>query len=261
MKRRRHVLLILGLIVVGCGGPARTRVTPAEPLRIAAASDLQQVMPTLLERFKALKGVDVSPTFGASGQLSQQIKQGAPFDVYLSANRKFVDDLAKDGSIDVQSVKVYALGRLALIVRDDVEAPARTLDDLKDPAIKRFAIANPETAPYGAAAKQALLSAGLWDVLEPKKVQSETVRQALQFVQSGNVEAALVATAMARVDGVRSVMIDPKLHDPIVQALGVVGGSRKKGDASEFARFLTDGEGRTLLREAGFHVDMEKSTK
>ena len=259
MIARRLALLIASCLLLGCGkGPAATG--PTEPLRVAAASDLQGVMPRLIREFKERTGVEVAATFGASGQLAQQVKQGAPFDVFLSANGGFIDGCVSAGAIDAETVRVYALGSLALVVRTDVPETIGSLADLKDPAIKKVAIANPETAPYGLAARQALTRSGLWDELEPKRVQAETVRQALQFVQAGNAEAAIVGSAIARVDGVRVVPIDGALHDPIRQTLGITTATRRRDDATAFARFLLTeaGPGRAILRDAGFVVDFGK---
>ena len=255
--KRSLLLLACVMPLLGCGRGSGTKPA-AEPLRIAAASDLQAVMPKILERFKATKGVDASVSFGASGLFVQQIRQGAPFDVFLAANRKFVTDLADAKIIDPATVQDYAIGSLALVVRDEMPPEITTLADLKNPAIKKVAMANPDTAPYGAAAKQALEKSGLWDVLEPKRVQAETVRQALQFVESGNAEAGLVGTAIAKIKGVRVIPVDSSLHAPLVQTLGVIAESQRKKDAMAFATFVLSGEGHDLLREAGFQVDFRK---
>jgi molybdate transport system substrate-binding protein len=248
---RRTPFLILAALASGCGASSRTDPT-IEPLRIAAASDLQAVMPVLIERFQAATGVQVEATFGASGQLSQQIKQGAPFDVFLSANRKFVADLAEVKAIDAQTVRDYAVGVLVLVVRDDLAGRVKSLSDLNDPSVKKLAIANSDTAPYGAAARQALERSGLWDALEPKRVQSETVRQALQFVTTGNAEAAIVGSAIAKVEGVRIVPIDRDKYDTMWQALGVTTTSKRPADALAFTHFMLGSEAQGILRGAGF---------
>ena len=247
----RTSLLALVTFLSGCGGASHTMPKP-EPLRIAAASDLQDVMPMLIERFTAASKVEVVATFGASGQLAQQVKQGAPFDVFLSANRKFVADLAEAKAVDPATVRDYAVGVLVLVVRDDLADTVRSLADLKHASVKHLAIANPDTAPYGAAARQALERSHLWDALEPKRVQSETVRQALQFVQTGNAEAAIVGSAIAKVDGVRSFPIDRDKYDAIWQAFGVTTASQRPADALAFTQFLLGEDARAILRKAGF---------
>ncbi len=248
---RRPLLLMLAVLASGCGGRSTTAPEP-EPLRIAAASDLQVVMPKLIGRFTAQTKIEVVATFGASGQLAQQVRQGAPFDVFLSANRKYVADLVEAKAIDPSSVRDYAVGVLVLVVRDDLADTVKSLSDLKHASVKHVAIANPDTAPYGAAARQALERAGLWDELEPKRVQSDTVRQALQFVQTGNAEAAIVGSAIAKVDGVRSVAIGRETYDTMWQALGVTTSSKRPADALAFTRFLMGEESHGILRDAGF---------
>lgn len=209
-------------------------------------------MPKLIERFSATTKIEVVATFGASGQLAQQVRQGAPFDVFLSANRKFVADLVEAKAIDPATVRDYAVGVLVLVVRDDLAATVKSLTDLKGASVKHLAIANPDTAPYGAAARQALEKAGLWDALERKRVQSETVRQALQFVQTGNADAAIVGSAIAKVDGVRSIPIPRETYDTIWQSLGVTTVSKRPADALAFTRFLLSEDARGILRDAGF---------
>jgi molybdate transport system substrate-binding protein len=226
-------------------------------LRVAAASDLQGVLPSLTDRFTASSGVTVTSVFGASGQLAQQIRQGAPFDVFLSANMAFIRDLTKEGLIESDTVGAYARGRLVLVVNRDVKATIEGLADLSRPEVKRVAIANPETAPYGLAARQALEKSGLWERLRPKLAEAESVRQALQYVQTGNAEAGLVAHSVAGVPEVRSTEVDPALHEPILQGLGVVARSDHGESARKFTRFLLGGEGREVLVSHGFEPPPE----
>jgi molybdate transport system substrate-binding protein len=249
-----RVGLALALLYLpGCGSapPGPARATPAA-LHVAAASDLQGVLPTLIDRFTATSGVTITPVFGASGQLSQQIRQGAPFDVFLSANMAFIRDLTKEGLIESDTVGAYARGRLVLVVNRESKATVEGLAGLIRPEVKRIAIANPETAPYGLAARQALEKSGLWERLKPKLVEAESVRQALQFVQTGNAEAGLVAHSVASVAEVHRTEVDPALYEPILQGLGVVARSGHGESARQFTRFLLGGEGQKVLAAYGF---------
>jgi molybdate transport system substrate-binding protein len=221
-------------------------------LRVAAASDLQRVLATLADRFTAATGVTVTPVIGASGQLAQQIRQGAPFDVFLSANMGFVRDLAKEDLIEPETVRTYARGRLVLVINRDSAVTVEGLADLARPQVKRVAIANPELAPYGLAARQALQKAGLWEGLKPKLVQAESVRQALQYVQTGNAEAGLVAHSVAGVPEIRPVEISAALYEPVLQGLGVVARSGHGESARQFTRFLLGPEGQQVLASFGF---------
>ncbi len=247
--RRRFALFLPIVIGLGCG---ESKPTGPPPLRIAAASDLQVVMPVLIARFKLDNHSDVEPVFGSSGQLAQQIKAGGPFDLFLSANRKFVDDLAKDGTIKPDSVRPFTRGSIVLAVYELSDPGVKGLADLAGPKIKAVAIANPDTAPYGTAAKQALERAGLWEGVKPKLVIAESVRQALQFVESGNAEVGLVGKALGKVKGVKTIPLPPDVCDPIVQGMGVVADSKRAVDAEEFARFLLSDDGQGILRDFGF---------
>ncbi len=223
-------------------------------MRVAAASDLQAVLPGLLRQYAAETGESVAPpTFGASGQLAEQIRQGAPFDVFLAANEDYVQALAKEGVIAADSVAVYAQGRLVLVVASGREDSLRSLADLNGPEAHRVAIANPDFAPYGKAARQALERAGLWDVLGPKLTRAESVRQALQFVQSGDADAGLVGQSIARGSGLKTVSLGTEIATPLPQALGVVAASDQPDQARSFVQFVL-GKGRPTLAEHGYDL-------
>jgi molybdate transport system substrate-binding protein len=245
---RGLVLGVLLVTAVGCGSEPKETT----PLLVAAASDLQVALPKLAERFTASTGMTPKLTFGASGQLAEQIKAGAPFDVFMAANESFVHNLAKEGLIKSDTEQPYARGTLVLAVYRDHEKLIQSLEDLAKPEVKKIALANPATAPYGKAGKQALERAGLWAKLEPKIVIAESVRQALIYAQKGDAEAALIGRAIAQVPEIRPVEIDPALYDPIIQALGIVASSKRALDADRFARFVLAEEGQSVLREFGF---------
>jgi molybdate transport system substrate-binding protein len=213
---------------------------------------LQAALPKLADQFRARTGIETSIAFGASGQLAEQIKQGAPFDVFLSANEAFVRDLARGDFVEADSVAPYARGSLVLAVYRPLNEKVNTLNDLTQPAVKKIALANPATAPYGKAGKEALERAGLWGQLQPKIVVAESVRQALLYAQRGDAEAALVGRAIANVHEVRPIEVDPQLYDPIIQALGVVSTTKRSIEVKQFARFVLDEEGQRILREFGF---------
>ena len=139
-----------------------------------------------------------------------------------------------------------------LAVHADGGAAIATLADLARPEVKKIALANPESAPYGRAGKQALERSGLWDKVQPRIVIAESVRQALLYAQNGDAEAALVGRAIAGVPEVHTIDIDPSLYDPIVQALGVVADSPRRADAEAFAAFVLGSEGQAILKEFGF---------
>ncbi len=244
---------------IGAASPGSTPVRAAakdpassEPLRIAAASDLQAVLPKLAERFEARTGLATSLIFGASGQLAAQIKGGAPFDVFLAANRAYVRELVDAGLIGADSAHPYARGSLVLAVYRDLATDVSALKDLMKPGVKKIALANPAIAPYGKAAKQALERSALWKELEPKIVIAESVRQALVYAQRGDAEAALIGRAISQVPEIRVVEVNPRLYDPIIQEFGIVTASKRKGDAQRFADFILGEESQGVLKEFGF---------
>lgn len=249
MLDRRGCLVIVLSALAGCGRASDPR---PGPLLIAAASDLQAVVPELTELVRQRSGRKVEFVLGSSANLALQVRQGAPFDLFLSADRSRVDTLAADGLLRADSVRSYAVGSLALVSHMGTGLSIESLADLRRPEVRHIAIANPDLAPYGAAAKRVLQGAGLWAELEPKLVLGETVRQALQFVQSGNAEAGLVGRAIADVPEVTTTPIDPGLYPPIVQALGIVAASRQQDAAGEFAALLLGPPGQSILARHGF---------
>jgi molybdate transport system substrate-binding protein len=251
------IAAILSVIFpVGCG----QKGAPA-PLRIAAASDLESVLPSLISKYKLEPGShqgEIEPVFGSSTKLAQQIRQGGPFDLFLCANLKIVKELEKEGLVQAGSVRAYTRGSLVLALNKKHEGTVASLDDLTKPTVKKIAIANPETAPYGAAAKLALESADLWGALEPKIVFAENVRQALQFAETGNADVAIVGQAMADRPGIIRIPIDKSLYDPPLQGLGIVDQSAQARAAESFAIFLNGHAGQGILRDFGYISPLEK---
>jgi len=209
---------------------------------VAAASDLSDIQTIINKGFTEQSGLGIRFTFGASGNLAQQIKSGAPYDLFLSADETRVKD-----TVLPDSVTVYAQGRIALWSKS---GKFITLDSLMMPGVLHVAIANPEHAPYGAAAKQALERAGLWTKLAGKIVYGESVRQALEYAESGNADA--VITAWSLVINRRGIVLPANLHDPIRQAGGVVRSSQRADAARALLRFLVSPAGRQILAKGGF---------
>jgi molybdate transport system substrate-binding protein len=260
--------MLIGLLA-GCnpggenpGQPSDAVATAVEssPLRLAAATDLQRVLPRLAERFEAKTGAKPTLIFDASGRLAEQIKAGAPFDVFLAANQKFVRDLADAGLVLPDSVRPYARGSLVLCVHPSVKIEVRELADLGRAEIRKIAIANPEYAPYGAAARQALERAGLWSQLEPKIVRAASVRQAMQYIENGDAEVGLVSRSLLDKVDLRPRPVDPSIYDPLVQAMGIVAETRQPDRARAFLDFVMGEEGQAILHDAGFQPG-ESSTE
>lgn len=222
----------------------------APPLRIAAAADLERSLGPVVAAF--VNGGAPSPTisYGASGLFAQQLIDGAPFDVFLSASGAYVDRVLAAGRCDSTTRRTYASGQLALVTATGL-APARTVDDLVDPRFRKIAIANPEHAPYGQAALAALRGAGVWDEVQARLLRGDNVRQALTYVETGNAEVGLVAAAL--VVGQSGVaLVDPSLHPPLSQVLVVCATGERAALAKRFADLITSPEGQHILRDHGF---------
>lgn len=211
----------------------------AADLIVAAASDLAPLAPKLQSAYKE----KIRFTLASSGSLKQQIENGAPFDVFLSANEQYVKDLAAAGL--VTGVTVYAIGRIGLW---SPNGSVNSLADLKKSSVTHLAIPNPEHAPYGVAARQALESQGVWKDVAPKIVYGENVRQALQFAESGNVDAAITSWTLLIGKG---KLLPAEWHSPIRQAGAVVKSSSQQDAAARFLKFLAGAEAQKILNAGG----------
>ncbi|HET9832114.1 MAG TPA: molybdate ABC transporter substrate-binding protein, partial [Vicinamibacterales bacterium] len=221
-------------------------------LTIAAASDLQPVLPRLVPLFEQQTGHTVRVTFGSSGNFLAQIRSGAPFDVFLSADIDYPQQLEAAGLAEPETLLSYATGSLVLWTRKGSAVDVRRgLDVLSTGAVRRIAIANPDHAPYGRAAVAALRNSGLYETVRAKLVLGENVSQAAQFVQSANAEAGLIPLSLARSMGLRDigeyVDVTTTLYPPIRQAAIIPRASPNKDAARAFLAFLKQPEVVRLL--------------
>lgn len=225
---------------------------------VAAASDLKFALDEVLAGFRRDTGVEVRVSYGSSGNLARQIEQGAPFELFLSADEAFVERLAERGLTRDRGAG-YATGRLVLYVpRGSPLTPDPQLRGLArrlaDGSTGRIAIANPEHAPYGRAAEQALRSLGLWDAVEPQLVLGENVAQAAQFASSGNAEGAIIAysLALAPALGERGTfaLLPESLHAPLRQRMVLL--TRASADAARLYDHLQTPAARDVLSRYGF---------
>ncbi len=246
----RWIALTALVLMASCAGTAPAG--PPPKLIVAAASSLQPLFHELGERFQEESGADVIFSFGATGTLTHQIEQGAPIDVFAAADPSFMDRLERQGLIAPGTYRTYAFGQLVLVANRKAGPAPVSLEALLDPQVRYVAMANPETAPYGAAAREALRSAGLWTRLQPKLVYGENVRQALQFVETGNAEMGLVARSLADAEVLAVTPLDPELHPPIVQTIGVLRGSAQPELAQRFVDLVTGPMGAAALGRHGY---------
>jgi len=221
---------------------------PALPAQIlvAAASDLAPLERPLAAAFHSATSHSLRFTLGSSGMLARQIRYGAPYDVYLSANEQYVEELADSGHLLEDSRRVYARGRLALW---SPQGSIGSLRDLLSPPVRHVAMANPAHAPYGVAARQALEHQRLWETLQPKIVFAENVRQAFQYAESGNADAVITSWTLLFDKG--GILLPEQWHAPILQAGGVLKSSKQPALARRFLDFLTSPQGRAILLQYG----------
>jgi molybdate transport system substrate-binding protein len=242
-------LLVLLLALAAC---TPTRSDSDGSILVFAASDLQPVLPELVRLFEARGGPGVVVVTGSSGNLAMQIRHGAPADLYLSANEALVDQLIELGAIDGASRTVYGVGRLALIGAAGSPPPA-AIESLGAADYRVIVIANPDHAPYGLAAREALTATGTWDGVASRLVFAENIVQAYQFVASGSADAGIVALSLVLAAGDRPyTLIEDALHGPVRQTGGVIAARPGAPAAHDFLRFIAGPEGQEVLARYGF---------
>ena len=255
------MLFVVSLSLWGCSSQQTTPKPPeAQPLKrltVAAAADLAVAFKEIGQNFEKATGNKVDFSFGSTGLLVQQIENGAPFDVLAAANVKFVDDLNAKGKIIADTKQLYARGRIGLATLKGNLYNVKDLNDLTVPEIKKIAIANPEHAPYGLAAKQALEKAGLWDKIKDKLVFGNNIQDTLNLVQTGNAEVGIIALSLAQRDDVHFSLIDGNLHAPLDQALAVIKGTPNEALARQFIQYVNGSDGRVIMKKYGFVLPSE----
>ena len=225
-------------------------------LVIFAASDLQLALGEISNAFAAAGHPKPTISFGSTGTLAQQIENGAPADVFFAADEGYIAGLERKGLVAPGTRQLYAVGRLVLVERTGL-TPVTTLADLARPDIRRIAIANPDHAPYGRAARDALQRAGLWASLQPRVILGENISQTFQFVQTGNADAGIVALSLVIAGGMRSSLVDATLHDPIAQAAAVMARTRQPEAARALIAFVNGPAGRPIMKKYGFALPGE----
>jgi molybdate transport system substrate-binding protein len=245
---------VISLWTLGLGlwAVAAAAQAPAAPLVVFAASDLGPAFAQIVPQFERQTRTDVTLVLGSTGMLAQQIRHGAPADTFFAANESFIAALAAENLTLPRTHAIYARGRIATVTLRSGGIRINELSDLADARIKRIAIANPQHAPYGLAAKQAIEAAGLWATLEPKLVFGENVQQAMQFVRSGSAEAGIVARSVANTADVHWKLIDARLHRPLDQMAAVLSRTKQPAAAMSFIEFVNGTEGRFVMRQFGF---------
>ena len=236
------------LLLIIFAGSSVLSAQATNTLTVAAAADLAPLEAPLSASFgKSHPNLQVKYVTESSAALAQQIDNGAPFDVFLSANAQFIDQLALSKHLRPDSVRAYAEGRLGLLWRD---GKPHDLKDLAGKNVRFLALPNPKLAPYGVAAQQFLEHARLWSAVQPKVVYGENVRQALELFTSGNADA--VITAASLLTGKNPQLLPTASHAPILQKAGVVATSQNLESADAFLNYLTSPAGQAVFARFGF---------
>ena len=254
MSDRLRVLICLcaALCANLCG--AQTASTRPE-LRIAAAADLQPVLPPLLAEFESQTGIHAAVSYQSSATLATQIMNGAPFDLFLAADLSFPERVIAAGLSEETQPIAYARGTLVLWARNDSRFRSLSMDSLKDPAVKSVAVANPEHAPYGRAARAALEHLGLYVTVKPKLVIAENIAQTAQYVESGNAELGLISLTSAVTPRLRAsghyVDVPQDAYPPILQGAVILKRPAGTQPAHRFIDFLASAPVQQQLEVAG----------
>jgi molybdate transport system substrate-binding protein len=255
VNRKQHLKICRNLTLLLCllGIAFRTN---AQTLRVAAAADLQLAMTDLARQFEQKTGTKVAITYGSSGNFQAQIENGAPFDVFFSADAMYPERLVKDGVADSRSLVKYAEGHLVLWAAEgqSLQFAKRGFEVLKDSRVQKIAIANPQHAPYGRAAVAALKKAGLFDEVKDKLVYGENISQAAQFAQSGSAQVGIIALSLTFAESMKhgeKWEIPPEYYPPLKQEAAMMNTSPNKAAARAFLEFVKSEMGRKILSDYG----------
>ena len=246
--RRFYLAGLLLVATFGCGGTNEA----TEAVIVAAASNLDRAIPRLVEDFEVSSGLKAVVSLGSTSSLTQQIENGAPFDVFLSADAAHIDTLIAGGFAEADSKYIYAQGLLALWAREDALLELGGPEALLDPSVKYVSMANPAFAPYGIAAEQALDRLGYREQLKGKIVYAQNISLTQQYAASGNADIALTALSLATGSDGKVYELDAALYEPIEQALAVLVTALHKESAYRFAAYMGDSRARAILKEFGY---------
>lgn len=254
---RFYVAVAVCFALISTVSPTQEKKKDSE-LLVAAAADLNPALNEIAQHFQKSKGTHVKVSFGASGALTQQIQNGAPFDVFFSADMDYPRQLIGQGQADAASLFQYSLGKLVLWVpaSSSLDVEHKGMDILLDSSVKKIAIANPQHAPYGRAALTALKHAGLYDRVADRLVLGENVSQAAQFAESGNAQAGFVALAHAMSPAIKNMgkfwIVPADYYPPLQQGVVIITRSQNKTEANAFLNYVKTKEASEVLRKYGF---------
>ena len=248
-------LIIISLVSVSCQSEtSKTSPNQATELTIAAAANLTDAFAEIGPRFTSKTGIKVVFSFGATADLAKQIENGAPFDVFASADSEHVEQLETKGLLTPGSRAIYARGRLVMWLPPNSNLKADRIEDITAKSFERIAIAKPDVAPYGRATVESLQALGIWNEIEGRVIYGQNVSQTKQYVATGNAEVAFIPLALVKTGEGKYIEVSDELHHPLDQALGIVKESTNQTAARKFVEFLLSPEGRELLTQKGYRM-------
>lgn len=252
IRKTLQNIFSIGLLMVG----SQTFAASSDSLNVAVASNFAGSLHLLAERFEENTGYHVKLSSASTGKLYTQIHNGAPFDVFMAADEVRPDMLVAEGKADAAYAATYALGKLVLVSNIAVGGECR--DILSADELKHLAIANPKTAPYGAAAQQVLEHLGHWEKVKRKLVMGENIAQTLQFVATTSAEAGFIAKSMlignTRIKPACTWNVPDDLYSPIAQKMVVLKSSQQKPAVIAFWKFMRSPEAAVIIRDNGYDV-------
>lgn len=252
MMRKGGLFFVLILFLLGTGCGQRNE----KALTIATAANMQFAMKEIVHDFTQKTGIHCHQIIGSSGKLTAQIKEGAPFDVFVSADMKYPNQLFKEG-LGLEPPRIYAFGKLVLWSAK--KRDSLSLKTLTQSSIHHIAMANPKTAPYGVAAEQVLKKTGLWNSIHNKLVFGESIAQTNQFIMSGTAGVGFTAESVVKSPEMKNsgtwVALDSNLYTPIAQGILLLKSNRfKQNETRRFLHFLFSGKGKKVLKKYGYSV-------
>jgi len=241
------------LLCVSCyRQTAQQNQTDSPELIVAAAANLTEAFAEVGARFTSESGIRVVFSFGATADLSKQVENGAPFDVFAAADTAHIEVLEREGLLTPGTRTLYARGRLVMWLPAGSNLKAGRIEDITAKPFERIAIAKPDVAPYGQATVESLQALRIWSQIEPKIVYAQNVSQAKQYAATGNAEVAFIPLALLKPGEGIYIEVSEQLHRPIDQALGIIKGSPNQAAARQFVSFLMSPEGQNLLSKNGY---------
>jgi molybdate transport system substrate-binding protein len=251
-KRKLFVVMAVALALLTACHKQSAEPQDAQEITVAAAANLTEAFAEVAKQFTARTGVRVVYSFGSTADLTKQIENGGPFDVFASADVEHVDELSQKGLIAPDSRAVYARGRLVLWVPPQGGVKINRIEDVTSAGVRTIAIAKPDLAPYGQATVETLKALNIWAQVEPKVVYGTNVSNTKQYATSGNADVAFIPLALVKKGEGQYLEVDEKLHQPIDQALAVIKASGKQDMARRFVAYVLGDEGQAILQQYGY---------